>query len=139
MQKRDFPALELVTKIVDINLKHLTPSLSDCEPLYGYSYLIEMIRTHGDIETAVKECVADHVLVDYLTEYGSEVINMLYTKYDAEKAKEYLIAESEARGEAKSIKKLYDKGKSIDEIADLLDLTSEAVVAAIELASEKKE
>ena len=68
----------------------------------------------------MNECVKQGILADYLAYYGSEVINMLFTEYDADKAiqirsqEEYErgIEEGRAEGEAKGRAEGEAKGRA---------------------------
>lgn len=99
MVKQEVPALELKVKVININLENLTPELRNCTPLFGYSCLVEMCRQEKDLKTAVKKCISQGILVEYLTKYGSEVENMLFDEYDEELARKVL--QDEAFGEGK--------------------------------------
>lgn len=99
MVKQEVPALELNVKVININLGNLTPELRNCTPLFGYSSLVEMCRQEKDLKTAVKKCISQGILVEYLTKYGSEVENMLFDEYDEELARKVL--QDEAFGEGK--------------------------------------
>ena len=134
------PNLELKVKVININLNNLkNTKLKDCKELYGYACLIEKIREYkGDIKRAVNECVEENILRDYLTFYGSEVVNMLFTEYDAEQAKKVLAEESRAEGEAigraegkaigraeaqsSMLKKLQKLGNSVKQLSAMFDI-----------------
>lgn len=141
----DMPQLELITKVIDINYDKLVGTdLSQCQTLTDYAFLIDKVReNNGDIEKAVKDCIKENVLVDYLEYYGSEVVNMLFEEYDVDKARKVLIeetredaleegrAEGEAKGrkegEAGMIKRLYELGKTVQEIASLFKMPESEV------------
>ena len=98
--------LELTVKLTDINLDRIQdrPELLQCEPLYGYSYLIDKTRKYnGDTVQAVRDCEKNNILKEYLEHYGSEVINMLNIEYNADEAREYLVRESKAEGKIEGI------------------------------------
>lgn len=96
---------EINVKVLDIDYGRMNTQLKNCRTLSGYAFLVDSVRkNNGNIEKAVKECVDNNVLKEYLTFYGSEVINMLFEEYNAEKA-------LEIRG-----KEEYEKGKADGEI-----------------------
>ena len=131
----DCPDLELKVNVVNINYSNLKDTeLEQCKPLYEYSYLVEKIREYkGDVAKAVDECIKNDVLADYLTFYGSEVINMLYTEYDSELAKKVLVEETaqeaEARGRAEGkaefIKQMLQNGFTAEKIISMFHLSKE--------------
>ena len=88
--KTDSPKLELEVKVIDINYGHIKNTvLENCKPLSEYAFLVDAVRKYdGDVEKAVKKCIEQDVLADYLRHYGSEVVNMLFEEYNAEKALE---------------------------------------------------
>ena len=120
----DQPQTELIVKVININYDNLDASgLKNCKVLSDYAYIIDAVRKYnGDVEKAIKECIEQGVLPDYLKYHGSEVVNMLFEEYDAEKALEIRgqeefekgKAEGEAKGETKGILKtlvsLFKKG-----------------------------
>ena len=96
---------EINVKVLDIDYGRMNTQLKNCRTLSGYAFLVDSVRkNNGNIEKAVKECVDNNILKEYLTFYGSEVINMLFEEYNAEKA-------LEIRG-----KEEYEKGKADGEI-----------------------
>lgn len=124
----DSPQLELKVRVIDINYDHLKgTSLADCQPLNEYAILVDKVREyHGNMVQAVNDCIKQNVLVGYLEYYGSEVVNMLFEEYDAEKAKRILVEETRQdalkEGEASMIKRLYDLGNSVKQIAALFKM-----------------
>ena len=91
------------------------------------------------MEKAVKDCIKENVLVNYLEYYGSEVVNMLFEEYDADKARRILIeetredalAEGEAKGraegEAGMIKRLHNLGNTVKQIASMFKMPESEV------------
>ena len=99
----DQPQAELIVKIININYDNLDAAgLKNCKVLSDYAYIIDAVRKYnGDVEKAIKECIEKGILSDYLKYHGSEVVNMLFEEYDAEKALEIRGEEEFAKGEAK--------------------------------------
>ena len=138
MESTGEPGMELRVKVININIDKIEETeLQQCKTLYGYSYLVDKVRRcGGDIDKAVHECITDGILPNYLKIWGSEVYNMLYTEYDAEKAKQMLIdevredgkaegraegrAEGKAEGMFKAVIMLKNLGINIDKIISSL-------------------
>ena len=101
--KTDQPQAELIVKVIDINYDRLDiAGLNDCKVLSDYAFVIDAVRKYnGDIEKAIKECIEKGIMPDYLKYHGSEVVNMLFEEYDAEKALEIRGQEEFEKGEAK--------------------------------------
>ena len=81
-------ALELEVRMININQKAGHPILKKCPILREYSEFVEHVRAHGNDEqkltTAVKECIREGILSEYLERKSREVINMLIGEYDYE-------------------------------------------------------
>ena len=101
------PQAEVIVKVIDINYDNLSETvLKNCKILSDYSFVIDTVRKYdGDVEKAIKECIEQGVLSDYLKHYGSEVVNMLFEEYDAERALEIRGQEEYEKGEADGEKK----------------------------------
>ncbi len=133
--------LELVVKVYNINKGHNQEMAGKSKTLDDYAIFIAKIRENKErgksLEDAVKEaieyCIKNKILVDFLQKNGSEVINMLFTEFNIDDAKE--IWQEEAREEGakqkalETAKKLLAKNMPVEEIADVTGLTIEKVNA----------
>lgn len=104
--------LELSVKVVNINYDKDNVIIKRCEPLKQYSQFVDAVRHHIAIdrehgfETAIKECIQNDILREYLQRKSKEVLNMLIGEYDydtdiavqREESFDMGIAEGEARG-----------------------------------------
>lgn len=96
LEKTDTPMLELTVKVININPSVRHPLVQNCQSVYEYSSFIQKIRHYLDqkldrskaIKTAMKDCLADGIMVDFIHTHGSEVINMLFTEFNLEDALE---------------------------------------------------
>jgi len=126
---------EINVKVLYIDYGRMNTQLKNCRTLSGYAFLVDSVRkNNGNIEKAVKECVDNNVLKEYLTFYGSEVINMLFEEYNAEKALEIRGKEEyekgkadgeitgEEKGTAKMIQRYYQWEKNIKKISDIFKM-----------------
>jgi len=115
------PALELSVRVLNINKGHNLKLEQRSKNLAGYSAFVAKVRefqSNGEslrksIEKAVLYCISRGILRDYLKQNSSEVVNMLYTEFKLEDAIAVRVAEGEARGEARGMKKLlalWEKG-----------------------------
>ena len=108
--------------------------------------VLRNLQAKGDVdahEHAVKECIRNGILVDYLTKKGSEVINMLIAEYDydldievqreeafeAGKAAGKVTGELEGRDKLlyEQIRKNFSKGRTPEEMADVLGVPVEKI------------
>ena len=126
---------EINVKVLDIDYGRMNTQLKNCHTLSEYAFLVDSVRkNNGNIEKAVKECVDNNILKEYLTFYGSEVINMLFEEYNAEKALEIRGKEEyekgkadgeitgEEKGTAKMIQRYYQWEKNIKKISDIFKM-----------------
>lgn len=82
--KANFP-LELTVQVYNINKGHNPQLLEKSETLGGYSIFTDKIREYKNmdfsleesIRAAVKYCLENNILRDFLNAYGSEVMNMI--------------------------------------------------------------
>ena len=80
--------LELVVKLININYDKDSHILKSCEPLEQYSLFVDAVRRHIAVdkehgfENAIKECIKNDILREYLQRKSREVINMLIAEYD---------------------------------------------------------
>jgi uncharacterized protein YaaW (UPF0174 family) len=100
--KIDLP-LELVVQVYNINKGRNQEILSKSHTLYSYSRFIDKIREYQKeyqwkypdkdekkklldkaARSAIKYCIKNNILKDFLRKHGSEVLNMLYAEYDPE-------------------------------------------------------
>ena len=82
------PKLELIVQVLNINYDKGDPVVKNCKPLKEYSLFVETVRRRtaidkeGGFEAAIKECIQNNILKDYLMRKSREVINMLLAEYD---------------------------------------------------------
>ena len=88
IKQPETPTLELVVKLININYDKDSQILKSCEPLGQYSRFVEAVRRHIAVdkehgfENAIKECIKNDILREYLQRKSREVINMLIAEYD---------------------------------------------------------
>lgn len=111
IEKTDTPMLELVVKVININLPANHPILKQCRPLYEYSWFIQAIKDYmaggknrdEAIIRAMADCEQEGILIDFLREHGTEAVNMLFTEFNMEDALEVRFEEGKAEGKAEDI------------------------------------
>ena len=88
IKQPETPTLELVVKLININYDKDSQILKSCEPLGQYSRFVEAVRRHIAVdkehgfENAIRECIKNDILREYLQRKSREVINMLVAEYD---------------------------------------------------------
>ena len=88
MVKPEHAPLELTVQVININTDKANKVLAACKPLEEYSLFVEAVRRHTAIdkehgfENAIKECIRNNILKEYLQRKSREVMNMLLADYD---------------------------------------------------------
>jgi len=98
------PNLELIAKVYNINKGRNADIINKSPVLKGYSELVAEVNKNREsmgladaITAAIKSCMERGILVYFLKRHGSEVLNMLFTEWNLEDAKE--VWQEEAREE----------------------------------------
>ena len=141
--------LELEVKVLNINKHKGNKILQSCKPLAEYSAFVEIVRRnierdkeHG-FENAIKECIQNGILKEYLQRKSKEVINMLIAEYDyatdiaVQRAEERKIAYTEGKSlglaegshqkALETAKNLLQFGLSVENIAQATGLSQAEV------------
>ena len=102
------PSLELVVSVTNINYNKGNEILHTCKPLKEYTLFIETVRRHTKLDSengfrnAIKECIQNDILREYLLRKSKEVMNMLIAEYDYDVdiavQREEALQEGEAKG-----------------------------------------
>ena len=155
LDKSKAPMLELTVKVININLPENHALLSQCRPLYEYSWFIQRIKDYmadgmnrdSAITQTIKDCEREGIMVDFVRKHGTEAVNMLFTQFNLDDAMEVRYEEGVEDGIEKGIQRgellkliqqvqrKQQKGLSIEDIAaDLEEEQSliEKISAAIE-------
>ena len=122
--------LDLAVHVIDINYERNHEILEKSPSLKGYSYLIAKIRKFKEIgltrdtaiADAVRECIKEGVLADFLTENNfEEVCGMLSYEYNIEDELAVRGEQRERKGREEGHKEGCEEGK-INLATELLDL-----------------
>ncbi len=119
--KNDTCFLELVAKVYNINKGRNTEMASRSPALDGYETFIAEIKSNLDtmnladaIKAAIKTCLSKNILVYFLREHGSEVLNMIFGEWNWDDA--IAVAKEEGREEEREkVFSLLRQGYSVDE------------------------
>ncbi|MGI5107140.1 Rpn family recombination-promoting nuclease/putative transposase [Treponema socranskii] len=82
------PCLEVVVSVANINYTKDSEILRTCKPLKEYTLFVETVRRHTQFDpengfrNAIKECIQNDILREYLQRKSREVMNMLIAEYD---------------------------------------------------------
>ena len=105
-QKTDKPELELMVRVLNINLDKKQEVLEACQLLKEYMLLVNKIRRYTDeykdinqaVEQAVTECIEENILADFLRKNRAEAIEMWIFEYDDKREKELIRKAEYAEG-----------------------------------------
>ena len=145
------PSLELVVSMTNINYNKGSRILHMCKPLKEYTLFIEAVRKHTKLDSengfrnAIKECIQNDILREYLLRKSKEVMNMLIAEYDydvdiavqREEEREIALKEGIVQGKQvgsyqkalETAKNLLGLGLSVANIAKATGLTQAEVEA----------
>ena len=92
LAEKDRVSLELVVQVYNINHGQNLEIQQKCETLNEYGLFIDKIREYEktglsldeSVESAVKYCIENDILKEFLREHGSEVISMMIHEYTTE-------------------------------------------------------
>ena len=119
------PSIELVVSVININYNKSSELLSACKPLAEYTLFVDAVRRHTKLDSengfknAIKECIQNDILREYLQRKSREVMNMLIAEYNydidiavqREEEREIALKEGIAQGEAKGFSLGIAQGK----------------------------
>lgn len=142
-QETEYPEIELVCRVYNINKGKNAQLLSKCRTLREYMYFVDMVRKNneisGNLEDAIRQaidhCIEEDVLRDFLDEHREEVMHVMTLDYTFERRLEMQRAEAIEDGEkigkeeklSELIQKKILKNKPLDQIADELEESPETI------------
>jgi len=110
--------LELTVRVININYGKSPDVLEKSRTLKEYSYFVYLVNQNKEngmdleeaIENAIKRCLEEDKLSQFLKSHGSEVINMLFTEFNMEDALKAREEEGREEGLEEGLKKGLEKG-----------------------------
>jgi predicted transposase/invertase (TIGR01784 family) len=104
---QDFPNLDLVVKVYNINKGRNSEMAARSSSLSGYEEFVAAVRENlksmslkEAVRIAIRSCIGKDMLVEFLTEHGSEVENMLFHEWNLDEALEVRYEEGREEGVA---------------------------------------
>jgi hypothetical protein len=103
--------LELAVRVVNINEGRNDDIVGKCGTLNGYVRFVGKVRSYlaagrelsDAVTQAVKDCVSEGILEDFLKSHSSEVVNMLTAEWDINIAREVWTQEGREEGREEGI------------------------------------
>ena len=87
-QKDLKPQLELIVKVININFEENTELLKECDILREYAEFIYQVKINkikygkAGYDKAMRYCIKNNILRDYITLHAKEIEGMLFAEYD---------------------------------------------------------
>lgn len=142
------PALELKALVLNINTGYNEKLMKKCRILYEYTVFVSKVREYSGylpfgqaVEKAMNDCIADGILREFLLKNRAEVMSMSIFEYNEElhiqQERDDAMEEGVQRGiwqdKIHLIKKNRSKGRSPEEISDILEAELSFVHEIIDL------
>ena len=111
--------VEVTTTVININEGRNERILEACETLAGYSHFVALVRRYAAeglgrddaVDRAVRQCIAEGVLADFLLANRAEVVEMFLEEWDEEAYREAMRKEAREDGFEEGYEEGYDKGR----------------------------
>ena len=134
--------LELSAVMLNISGKHNQKLKDACRTLKEYALYTDKVRKYVEemeladaVERAIRECIAEGVLKDFLEKHRAEAKEMSIFEYDQEKHMRQEREEAWADGRLSIIIQMLNKGMSEEEIAHVAGASEEEIKKAKDLSS----
>ena len=119
---------EWTATMININSGKNQSIMDSCHVLYEYAVFVAKIKRYREsmelkeaIDLAVRECIEENILRDFLEQHRREVCDMCLTEFDEKKYEDVLREEGREEGLAEGIEKGLAKGRS-EERKTLLEI-----------------
>ena len=103
--------------MININSGKNQSIMDSCHVLYEYVVFVAKIKRYRDsmelkeaIDLAVRECIEENILRDFLEQHRREVCDMCLTEFDEKKYEDVLREEGREEGLAEGLEKGLAKG-----------------------------
>lgn len=131
----DFDSLELIVTAFNINYGLPQSLLKNCSYLNDYSVLIGKVKEgiklglsrRDAISRAVKFCLDNGIMGNYLIEHAEEVFNMLALEWNLDDALAARFEEGRDEERESIAIKMLRKGKYFEEVHEFTDLTTQRI------------
>ena len=136
------PKLELEATLLNISGSNNQKLKEACRTLREYAIYTDKVREYAEemdladaVERAIRECIAEGVLKDFLEKHRAEAKEMSIFEYDQEKHMRQEREEAWADGRLSIIIQMLNKGMSEEEIAHVAGASEEEIKKAKDLSS----
>jgi hypothetical protein len=131
--------LELTVKGYNVNDGHNPEILRRSRSLGDYARFVARIRKNQElgmtlseaITAAIRRCIDDGVMADYLKKQSSEVENMLMTEFNIDVAKEVWMEEAREDGKLETALAMISDGVSIEKASKYSGIPTDKILHRI--------
>jgi predicted transposase/invertase (TIGR01784 family) len=139
ISKKEFPALELELRVLNINKGKNEYIAKKCRTLYQYSAFIAKVREYQEsgltlrkaVEKTVQYCKKHDILKELMEKHAKEIMSMLTTEWNWDTAKR--VWQDEARDEGRDAEKqiiaknLLEKGSTPEFVHEITGLSFDVI------------
>ena len=112
---------EWTATMININSGKNESIMDSCHVLYEYAVFVAKIKRYREsmelkeaIDLAVRECIEENILRDFLEQHRREVCDMCLTEFDEKKYEDVLREEGREEGLAEGLEKGLAKGRKTE-------------------------
>ena len=112
---------EWTATMININSGKNQSIMDSCHVLYEYAVFVAKIKRYRDsmelkeaIDLAVRECIEENILRDFLEQHRREVCDMCLAEFDEKKYEDVLREEGREEGLAEGLEKGLAKGRKTE-------------------------
>ena len=112
---------EWTATMININSGKNQSIMDSCHVLYEYAVFVAKIKRYREsmelkeaIDLAVRECIEENILRDFLEQHRREVCDMCLTEFDEKKYEDVLREEGQEEGLAEGLEKGLAKGRKTE-------------------------
>lgn len=122
---QDNPKLELIVKVLNINIGHNKKLMESCPTLYQYAIYVNKVREYSKqmelkmaVDRAIKECIENDVLRDFLLKQRLEAINVTIYEFDQELYEKTIRKEEREEERIRAIQNMLEFGVAESQILE---------------------
>ena len=132
---------EWTATMLNINYGHNKELMDKCKTLHDYATLVDKVKYYNEenplepaIDNAVKWCIENDVLAEYLRVHRGEVVAMMLTEYNEEEARRALREEAIEQGHAEGLER--GLAQAVDALKETMHLSVEDACKALKITVE---
>ena len=128
--------------MLNINYGHNQELMEKCRVLHDYAAFVDKVQTLRKyypleiaIDNAVKWCIENDVLSEYLAAHRAEVVDMMLTEYDEKEAMQWFEDKGRTEGRAEGV--AIGLAKAVDALVSAKNMPLEEACKALNFSIEE--